>query len=185
MKNLFFILIASFIAACNPRPDTIASSPESPVLAVANEPEKFMLAAEQYNKYLPLLEGKKVGMVTNVTAQIDGRHVVDILIEKGVSIKAIYGPEHGFRGDSEDGAKIEDGVDSKTGIPIFSLYGKNRKPTPEMMEGIEVMVFDIQDVGARFYTFISTMHYAMEAAAEANIPFIVLDRPNPNGNYAD
>jgi uncharacterized protein YbbC (DUF1343 family) len=141
--------------------------------------------ADQTDKYLPMLKGKKVALLVNHTSMVEGKHIVDALISKGVSIKVIFGPEHGFRGDAPDGAKIETAVDAKTGIPVVSLYGKKNKPTPEDLAGVDVMIYDIQDVGTRFYTFISSMQYFMEAALENNIPFIILDRPNPNGFYVD
>jgi uncharacterized protein YbbC (DUF1343 family) len=112
-------------------------------------------------------------------------HLVDYLVESGISIKKIFAPEHGFRGEADAGETVKDGKDTKTGLPIISLHGKNKKPTPAQLEGIEVMVFDIQDVGVRFYTYISTMHLVIEACAEAGIPVIILDRPNPNGHYID
>lgn len=128
------------------------------------------------------LAGKRVGLVTNHTGLANGVHLVDLMARaKGVTLAAIYAPEHGFRGTAEAGAKVRDGVDPKTGVPVFSLYGATRKPTPRMLAGVDVLVFDIQDIGARFYTYISTMGLAMEAAAEARIPFVVLDRPNPLG----
>ena len=107
------------------------------------------------------------------------------MLSLGIDVRKIYTPEHGFRGTADAGAKVNSSKDEKTGIPIVSLYGKNKKPTPEMLQGIEVILFDLQDVGLRFYTYISTMTYVMEAAAENNIPVIVLDRPNPNGFYVD
>ena len=116
---------------------------------------------------------------------IYGTHLVDTLLDEGCNIVKIFCPEHGFRGTAEAGAKVDNSVDPKTGIPIISLYGKNKKPMPEQMKDIDVVVFDLQDVGCRFYTYISTLHYVMEACAEANIPLIVLDRPNPNGHYVD
>ena len=141
--------------------------------------------AEQTNKYLHLLKGKNVALVVNQTSVINKTHLVDSLLSSGVKIKAIYAPEHGFRGDADAGAHINNASDAKTGLPILSLYGKNKKPTPEQLAGIDAVVFDIQDVGARFYTYISTMHYVMEACAENNKPLIILDRPNPNGYYVD
>lgn len=142
--------------------------------------------AENYDKYLSLLENKKVGVVTNQTGILsDGIHLVDFLLEEKIAVKKIFAPEHGFRGTADAGELIKDGKDTKTNLPIISLYGNNKKPKPEQLVGIDVMVFDIQDVGARFYTYISTLHYVMEACAEQNIPLIVLDRPNPNGNIVD
>lgn len=142
-------------------------------------------AADQLDKYLPLLKGKQVALLVNQTSVIGNTHLIDVLLSKGVTIKVIFGPEHGFRGNAPDGAKIETTKDPKTGIPVVSLYGKKNKPTPEDLNGVDVMVYDIQDVGTRFYTFISSMQYFMEAALENNIPFIILDRPNPNGFYVD
>lgn len=161
--------------------------------------------AENYNSYLPILAGKKVGVVTNQTGilKIESEniviengtkeyqrifsnvHIVDFLIERKVQVQKIYAPEHGFRGTADAGELIKDGKDTKTGLPIISLYGDNKKPKPEQLVGIDVMIFDLQDVGARFYTYISSLHYVMEACAENNIPLIVLDRPNPNGNIVD
>jgi uncharacterized protein YbbC (DUF1343 family) len=127
------------------------------------------------------LGGKHVGLVTNHTSVVDGAHLIDIMHAHGVNILAIFSPEHGLRGAEEDGVKIAEHVDRRTGIPVYSLYGKVRKPTPEMMRDLDLLIYDIQDVGARFYTYISTMGLAMQAAAEAHIPFVVLDRPNPLG----
>ncbi len=143
------------------------------------------VGAEQFKKYLPLLKGKKVALLTNHTAVIDGVHLVDTLLHLGVDIKCIFSPEHGFRGQADAGGKVKDGVDKSTGLPIYSLYGKHKKPSKEQLKGVDVLVFDIQDVGVRFYTYISSMHLAMEACAENNIHFLVLDRPNPNGYYVD
>lgn len=128
------------------------------------------------------LAGKRVGLITNHTGRIGDQHLADVLARaSGMMLAAILAPEHGFRGSVEAGAKFQDGRDERTGAPVLSLYGKTRKPTPDMLRGIDVLVFDIQDVGVRFYTYISTMGLAMQAAAEARIPFVVLDRPNPLG----
>jgi uncharacterized protein YbbC (DUF1343 family) len=144
-----------------------------------------VLGAERTDTYLPWLENKKVGIIGNQTSRIAGTHLVDSLLSLEINIVKVFSPEHGFRGKADAGAKIEDGIDIKTGLPIISLYGNNKKPNHEQLKGIDILVFDIQDVGARFYTYISTLHYVMEAAAENNIPVIVLDRPNPNGHYID
>lgn len=138
----------------------------------------------QPEKYLPMLAGKKVGLAVNHTAKVQRRHLLDILIEKGVEVKLIFSPEHGFRGDADAGAHIASGVDQATGIPIVSLYGSSKKPSKANMDEVDVVVFDIQDVGARFYTYLSTMHYLMEACAENGKTLLVLDRPNPNGGKA-
>jgi uncharacterized protein YbbC (DUF1343 family) len=142
--------------------------------------------AENYNSYLPLLENKKIGIVTNPTGIVENKkHLVDFLLENKVDLQKIYAPEHGFRGTADAGEVIKDGKDIKTNLPIISLYGNNKKPKPEQLENIDIMIFDIQDVGARFYTYISTLHYVMEACAENNIELLVLDRPNPNGTIID
>lgn len=147
--------------------------------------EQYVSAAMQLDDYLPLIEGKRVGVVGNQTSIIGETHLVDTLLSLGINVRKIYTPEHGFRGTADAGAKVNSGKDEKTGLPIVSLYGKNKKPTAEMLQGIDVVLFDLQDVGVRFYTYISTMSYVMEAAAENHIPVIVLDRPNPNGFYVD
>ena len=154
------------------------------------------IAANLPKKYLPLLNGKKVGIVANQTSRVaiddtnqkglayDG-HLVDYLLKNNIEVKKVFAPEHGFRGTADAGEVVKDGIDSKTKLPIISLYGNNKKPTQKQLEGLDIVVFDIQDVGARFYTYISTLHYVMEACAEAGIPVMVLDRPNPNGRYID
>jgi uncharacterized protein YbbC (DUF1343 family) len=136
--------------------------------------------ADQLDVLLPLLKNKRVGLVVNHTSLVGTTHLVDTLISSGVNLIKIFGPEHGFRGNAADGEHVNDSVDVATGIPVVSLYGKNRKPTSQQLADIDVVVFDIQDVGTRFYTYISTMHYIMEACAENNKKLIVLDRPNPN-----
>ncbi|WP_304201438.1 DUF1343 domain-containing protein [Flavobacterium alvei] len=151
-----------------------------------NTLEKIKTGADNFEKYLPLLKDKKVGIVTNQTGILTNKmHLVDFLIEKQIAIQTIFAPEHGFRGTADAGEHVIDAKDTKTGLPIVSLYGENRKPKPEQLKGIEIMIFDLQDVGARFYTYISTLHYVMEACAENNIPLIILDRPNPNGGIVD
>ena len=137
------------------------------------------------DKYLSQLDGKRVGLVVNQTSTIRNTHLVDTLLSRGVDVVKVMAPEHGFRGEAPDGATIDNSKDPKTGVPIISIYGSTKKPTPEMLEDVDVLIFDIQDVGVRFYTFISTMHYVMEAAAENDKEVIVLDRPNPNGMYVD
>lgn len=141
--------------------------------------------AEQLSVYLPLLQNKQVALVANHTSMVSNTHLLDTLLANGISVAKVFAPEHGFRGDADAGAHIKDGMDSKTGLPLISLYGKNKKPSSEQLVGVEVIVFDIQDVGARFYTYLSTLHYVMKAAAEQHIPVIVLDRPNPNIGIVD
>jgi uncharacterized protein YbbC (DUF1343 family) len=141
--------------------------------------------AERLDAYVPLLKGKRVAVFANHTAMVGKKHLVDTLLKLGVNIKVAFGPEHGFRGNAPDGAKIETTVDKATGIPIVSLYGQKNKPSKEDLKDIDVMIYDIQDVGTRFYTFISSLQLYMEAALENGIPLLILDRPNPNGFYVD
>lgn len=141
--------------------------------------------AEQMELWLKEIQGKSVGLVVNQTSVVGDKHLVDTLISLGVNIATIFAPEHGFRGTEDAGATILNSKDTKTGIPVLSLYGNKKKPAAQDLADIDVMLFDIQDVGARFYTYISTLHYVMEACAENNKPLIVLDRPNPNGFYVD
>lgn len=147
---------------------------------------EYKAAADRPELYLPLLKDKKVAVVTNPTGLLqDKTHLVDFLLANGVNIKSIFAPEHGFRGDADAGEVVKNGKDTKTGLPIISLYGNNKKPTKEQLKNIEVILFDIQDVGVRFYTYISTLAYVMEAAAENKIAVVVLDRPNPHDGYTD
>lgn len=158
--------------------------------------EKILkVGAENTGAYLPNFKGKSVAVVTNQTGVlrlfdekdsiVGTKHLVDFLLGKGVRVRAIFAPEHGFRGKEDAGAIIKNGKDAKTGLPIYSLHGKHNKPQAQQLKGIDVAIFDIQDVGVRFYTYISTLHYVMEACAENHIPLIVLDRPNPNGHFVD
>lgn len=159
----------------------------SPFLfAKFNDSICFKTGADRPELYLPLLKNKKVAVVTNQTGLMsDGTHIVDYLVKNKIAVKSIFAPEHGFRGSADAGAHVKNGVDSKTGLPIISLYGNNKKPTAKQLAGIDVIVFDIQDVGVRFYTYISTLAYVMEAAAENGLDVIVLDRPNPHDGYVD
>ena len=147
--------------------------------------EDAIVGASRLELYLPLLKDKKVGVVANQTSIFNSTHLIDTLISKSINIQTIFTPEHGFRGTADEGALINNSIDEKTQLPIVSLYGKNKKPSSEQLDNIDVLLFDLQDVGTRFYTYISTMTYIMEAAAENDIPVIVLDRPNPNGFYID
>lgn len=144
-----------------------------------------LMGAEQTQVYLPLLEGKNVAVVANQTSMIDDTHLVDSLLSLGVKVKKVFSPEHGFRGKADAGEEVKDGADPKTGLTVVSLYGNNKKPKPADLKDIDVVVFDIQDVGARFYTYISTMAYVMEACAENVKEVVILDRPNPHGFYVD
>ncbi|MHB8207352.1 exo-beta-N-acetylmuramidase NamZ family protein [Mucilaginibacter sp.] len=149
--------------------------------------KKIIPGADQTSLYLNYLKGKNIGMVVNQTSVIGDKLTpsVDSLVTLGINIKKIFGPEHGFRGNASNGATVNDSTDPKTGLPVISLYGKHYKPTPADLNGINLMIFDIQDVGARFYTYLSTLQYVMEACAENNVELMILDRPNPNGFYVD
>lgn len=171
MKAIFWI----FFLLCFPVivPESMGAGPKGAPLK---------LGAERMEVVTRLLKGKQVGLVVNQTSVIeDGQvHLLDALLAKGIDVKKVFAPEHGFRGTEDAGQDVSDSRDLKTGIPIISIYGKNKKPSAQQLEGLDIVVFDIQDVGARFYTYISTMHYVMEACAENDKEFIVLDRPNPN-----
>ena len=155
------------------------------LISATTQSATLQVGAKQPERYLPLLAGKKVGLVVNQTSRVEQTHLVDFLVSRSVAVQAVFAPEHGFRGKLGAGEKVTDGIDPKTGLPIRSLYGKYKKPDQAMLNDIDLLVFDIQDVGARFYTYISTLHYVLEAAAEQGIEVIVLDRPNPNGRYVD
>ncbi len=189
-KNTFlFILILLFPFGCSSLKKSKVESQKPKALETPSQKIKNLAiktGAENYETYLPLFENKKIGIVTNPTGIVENKkHLVDFLIEKKVDLQKIYAPEHGFRGTADAGEIIKDGKDIKTNLPIISLYGNNKKPKSEQLAGIDIMLFDIQDVGARFYTYISTLHYVMEACAENNIELLVLDRPNPNGSIID
>ncbi|WP_052444580.1 exo-beta-N-acetylmuramidase NamZ domain-containing protein [Flammeovirga sp. OC4] len=146
---------------------------------------EIITGAEQTDQYLPYLKDKRVGVLVNQTSMIKEQHLVDSLVALGVDIQMIFAPEHGFRGKEDAGAHVKDAIDPSTGIKIYSIYGKNKRPTPELLQQVDIVIFDIQDVGCRFYTYISSMHYMMEACAEAGKEMLVLDRPNPNGMHID
>lgn len=146
---------------------------------------KIRVGAERLEFYLPKIQGMNVAVVANHTSLLGERHLVDTLLSLNVSVRKIFCPEHGFRGNVEAGKPIDNQIDNKTKLPVISLYGENKKPRQEDLQDVDAVIFDLQDVGVRFYTYISTMHYVMEACAERNIPLLVLDRPNPNGFYVD
>jgi uncharacterized protein YbbC (DUF1343 family) len=164
------------------QPATVANAAAA---TVARPAEELTIGAAQLSLYLPQLKGKRVGMVVNHTSLVGNTHLVDTLLSLQVPVKKIFAPEHGFRGDADAGEHISSGVDRKTNLPLISLYGSNKKPTAGQLSDLDVVVFDIQDVGTRFYTYISTMHYVMEACAENNKKVLILDRPNPHGSYFD
>ncbi|SUZ92008.1 uncharacterized protein METZ01_LOCUS44862 [marine metagenome] len=171
-KSTFFLILISFS-----------------YLSFSQNNDKLTLGADQIDFFIDDLKGKNVAIVANQTSKIksDNRHVhiIDSLLSLNINIKKVFSPEHGFRGIADAGEKVEDGIDLKTGLPIISLHGSNKKPTINQMKDLDVVIFDIQDVGVRFYTYISTLHLVMEAVAENNKKLIILDRPNPNGHYID
>jgi len=179
-----FMLITLFVFFCSS-----IMADEIPILKVKVSEQlsgkEIVVGGEQSQIYLPMLQNKRVGLVVNQTSMVGSKHLVDLLIHNDINVKAIFAPEHGFRGNYDAGEKFKSSIDKKTGVPLVSIYGKNRKPSVEVLANLDVIIFDIQDVGVRFYTYISSMHYMMEAAANAGVSFIVFDRPNPNGEFVD
>jgi uncharacterized protein YbbC (DUF1343 family) len=183
-KNTYFLLVLTLFFCLISCGQSKAPKYDS------NSPLEIVTGAQQTAGYLKYLRNKNVAIVANQTSVItktEGRyiHVVDSLLKLNIQIKKVFSPEHGFRGEADAGEIVMNGIDHKSGLPIFSLHGKSKKPTEEQLQGIDVIIFDIQDVGVRFYTYISTLHYVMEACAEVGIPLLVFDRPNPNGHYVD
>ncbi len=190
-KNTFLFLLITLVScgrSSGQNKDVAATTPQTN--------ENIIVGANRTSEYLPLLKDKKVGIVGNQSSVIfknelsEGEkatytHLVDSLVALKVNIKKVFAPEHGFRGKADAGEHVKDGKDPKTGLNVISLYGDNKKPKPEQIKDLDVLIFDIQDVGARFYTYISSLHYVMEACAENNVKLIILDRPNPNGHYVD
>lgn len=195
IKNRILLLIIIAYATCfsaclGNKP--INTHDSATIDATENLPEPMLVGANQTEKYVPLLKNKRVAIVANQTSVIfkndfqgSHTHLVDSLLSLKVNLVSVFAPEHGFRGTADAGELIKDGIDSKTGLPLISLYGNNKKPSKQQLDNIDVVIFDIQDVGARFYTYISTLHYVMEACAENGIEVLILDRPNPNGHYID
>ncbi|ULC58986.1 DUF1343 domain-containing protein [Flaviramulus sp. BrNp1-15] len=195
-KNTVLLFVLVMISCASKAKDKKTEEGNNEMLQQAKHNSKtqidssIVVGANQTEKYLPLLNEKRVGIVANQTSVIfknesSYTHLVDSLLSLKVDINKVFSPEHGFRGTADAGELIDDSKDIKTGLAIVSLHGKNKKPTQEQLKNLDLIVFDIQDVGARFYTYISTLHYIMEACAEANIPVLILDRPNPNGHYID
>jgi uncharacterized protein YbbC (DUF1343 family) len=184
MNTLKILILAAILwqASTSYQPNTIgipeAEESATPILPAADQPEL----------YLPLLKGKRVGLIVNQTAVLTSRdniHLVDFLMKEGVTIAKVFVPEHGFRGQADAGEVVNSEIDKQTGLPIVSLYGNNKKPSSETLKDVDILIYDLQDVGIRFYTYISTMHYVMESCAENKKPLLIFDRPNPNGDYVD
>jgi len=190
MKKILLILL---FAGSIVHTHSSCQQPNNPAIiesnhSVINPPEKnqrIIPGAERISEYLPMIKGKKVGIFANHTSLVGSSHLIDTLLKLGVNITVAFGPEHGFRGDIPDGVKISDYKDEKTGIPVVSLYGDKRRPAAQDIRDVDVLIFDIQDVGARFYTYISSMQEFLECALENHKPLLLLDRPNPNGFYVD
>ena len=179
-----FLVFAVFIFI-SIRAFALPNTAPAPSSALHTQTQRLQVGAARFNDYIPALKNKSVSLVVNQSALVNKQHLVDALIERNINLVSIMSPEHGFRGNKGAGEKVAHAIDPKTGLPIHSLYGKNKKPTKEMLDGVDIIVFDIQDVGVRFYTYLSTLHYVLEGAAAAGIPVILLDRPNPNGAYTD
>ncbi len=184
MKYLQILLLINFLGfSCQ---NTISqSNAQNEKQDSTQIDSQIMVGAERLDEYLPLLWGEKVALVANQSSLVAEKHLLDVLVEKKINVVKIFALEHGFRGNAERGATIKNGTDEKTGVPIVSLFGKGHKPTPESLANVDIVVFDIQDAGARFFTYISSMHNIMEACAENNIKLLILDRPNPLGDYVD
>jgi len=195
VKNTVLLLVFVVISCGNQvKAEDVANKDTLTALNTPNQDKKaIIVGANRTEQYRFLLQGKRVGVVANQTSVIfkDKKekgaytHLVDSLLSLQIEVKKVFAPEHGFRGTADAGELVKDGKDTKTGLAIYSLHGKHKKPTKAQLDDVDIMVFDIQDVGVRFYTYISTLHYIMEACAEQNIPLLILDRPNPNGNYID
>ncbi len=194
---LLFCLLPSLIIDCR-RDKNQEKIDEIPSSEAVQEPqdthedtladkasEQILCGADQVHRYLSALQNKRIGLLVNQTSRVNGRHLVDTLLALNVEVKKIFAPEHGFRGEADAGEQLADGKDPKTDLPLISLYGRKKKPSAEDLAALDMLIFDIQDVGARFYTYISTLHYVMEACAEHGVKMLVLDRPNPNGHYLD
>lgn len=195
LKSTLFILLLGFAACGNPSKPLKDEKKIALAQTDSMVPAQIIVAANSTEKYLPLLKDKKIAVVANQTSVVFRNpdsvlvggftHLVDSLLAMDINIIKIFSPEHGFRGEADAGEKVKDGTDAKTGLPIISLHGKNRKPSAEHLKQLDVVLFDIQDVGVRFYTYIATLQLVMEACAENGVPVIVLDRPNPNAHYVD
>ena len=182
---IFFIFISCSSGQQNRQQIPLLKDSITAISSLREFDENIIPAAHDMNAYVHLIKNKKLGLIVNHTSMLNQAHIVDTLLKLDYNIQKIFAPEHGFRGKADAGESVKDGIDLKTGIPLVSLYGKNKKPSPEQLKNIDILIFDIQDVGARFYTYTSTMTYVMMACAENDIPLLVLDRPNPNGHYVD
>src|SRR5688572_20953081 len=182
---IVFLILMNFIQCSNSKNSAPAVDTTHHGVAKDSADNEIMVGAARLDLLIPKLKGKTVALVVNYTATVGNTHLADTLKSLGIDIKKILAPEHGFRGNAANGEHVKDGFDTKTGLPVVSLYGNNRKPTAEQLADVDIVIYDIQDVGVRFFTYVGTMHYVMEACAENGKKLIVLDRPNPNGSYID
>lgn len=180
-KGNLLLLSLLFLFSCQAQNEAKTTG----TAVVKDNPQEIKTGAAVFLEQLDAYQNKNIALLVNPTSVVNDMHLVDALLQKNLKLVKIFAPEHGFRGKADAGETIKDGVDSKTNLPVISLYGKHKKPTAEDLAGIELVIFDVQDVGARFYTYISTLHYVMEACAENNVKVLVLDRPNPNGHLVD
>src|SRR5437868_10005191 len=176
MKSFYLLLISILL-------NSYCKGQEMEMAKKENNNQAILPGAERLNVYLPLIKGKRIGIFANQTSRVGNIHLVDTLIKCGIHISVIFGPEHGFRGNSDAGERIGNYIDEKTGIPVISLYGEKHRPSEEDLKNVDILLFDIQDVGVRFYTYISSLEEFINAAFEAGKPLLILDRPNPNGFY--
>ena len=177
------LIVLTLFSQCGKIKSSDAETGDSSATLVSNP--SVLVGASRLDLLLPKIKNKKVALVVNYTATVGQTHLADTLKSAGVLIKKIMAPEHGFRGNAANGEHVNDGFDTKTNLPVVSLYGNNRKPTSEQLSDVDIVIYDIQDVGVRFFTYIGTLHYVMEACAENGKKLIVLDRPNPNSGYVD
>jgi len=183
--SIIFLLTIFLWTNCSSSAQKTVDTPSDSTENQLSTANSIQVGAARIDQYYDLINNKNIALVVNQTSMIGNTHLADTLLTLGINIQTIFAPEHGFRGKADAGEKVVDGIDTKTGIPLLSLYGKNKKPKAQQLADIDLVIFDIQDVGARFYTYISTMHFVMEACAENGVEVLVLDRPNPNGHYVD
>lgn len=172
MKRWFLLSLVSVLFSCSS-------------FAFEKKQKRVIPAAERMDVYLPVIKNKKIGLLVNQTARVGDQLLLDTLLKRGVNVVKVFVPEHGFRGNADAGAHVKSDTDPKTGLPVISLYGNQKKPSAQQLKDIDLVIYDLQDVGVRFYTYISSLQYMMEACAENNKELLILDRPNPNGHYVD
>jgi len=183
MKKVLYLLIVFSVFSCSTKSNNSNSQQDSSVVADEIIDTTIYVGASQFDDYLHILEGKRVALLVNHSSLVDTTHLVDTLLELGIDIKKVFAPEHGFRGNKERGQNFDDNIDAVTGLPVISLIGNKKRPSADDLQDVDILIYDLQDVGVRFYTYISSMFELMQACSEYNKPLIILDRPNPNGDY--